>query len=91
MLNSVLDAPRLSLTKAAQRLNLNAATVWRWASRGVRGRKLRTILVGGRRFVLVADLEDFLQGGQQNETQEPNPTIEARALAAGEELARRGF
>lgn len=91
MLKTVLDAPRLSLTKAAQRLNKNVATVWRWAAHGVRGRKLRTILVGGRRYVLIADLEEFLQGGQQDDTREVNPTLEARALAAGEELSRRGL
>ncbi len=35
------------------------ATVHRWCSRGVRGTRLRSILIGGKRFIERADLEVF--------------------------------
>lgn len=91
-IQSILDADRLSLTEAAQRLKRNVATLWRWSSRGVRGRKLPTITIGGRRYVLVSDLEEFLSAGREvGETQPVEPTLTARAVAAGEELTRLGM
>jgi len=57
---SILDAERLSFSAAARRLDVHVSTVWRWATTGVRGRVLPTIEVGGRRFILVADLEQFI-------------------------------
>ncbi len=87
---SILDEPRLSLTSAAKRANVNVATVWRWALRGARGRMLKTILVGGRRFVLVRDLEDFISG-EGEEPAAKQPALSARAMAAGEELDRLGL
>ncbi|MSR59066.1 MAG: DUF1580 domain-containing protein [Planctomycetaceae bacterium] len=36
------------------------ATLRRWASSGVRGRKLDTVLRGGRRYVSPAALEQFV-------------------------------
>lgn len=40
--------------------NVHRATVLRWIAEGCRGVKLETILVGGRQFVLPAQLEEFL-------------------------------
>ncbi len=36
------------------------STCWRWATHGVRGVKLSTVIIGGRRYVTLAALEDFL-------------------------------
>ncbi|MEX1229639.1 MAG: DUF1580 domain-containing protein [Planctomycetaceae bacterium] len=38
----------------------NISTCWRWATHGVRGVKLKTVIIGGRRFVTMQSLEDFL-------------------------------
>ena len=64
MRDSILDAERLSLKAAAERLGVHVTTVWRWATDGVNGRKLPTIRVGGRRFVMRTDLDTFLAEGQ---------------------------
>lgn len=55
-----LDDKRFSISEAARRLGVHTATVWRWTLRGVRGHRLRTVHVGGRRHVLAHDLEQFL-------------------------------
>jgi hypothetical protein len=38
------------------------ATIVRWHRIGVRGRKLPTVLIGGRRFVSLAQLDRFIRG-----------------------------
>jgi hypothetical protein len=37
----------------------NISTLWRWWRHGVRGHKLKTIVIGGRRFTSVIWLEEF--------------------------------
>lgn len=37
------------------------ATVHRWCMAGVRGHKLSTFLAGGRRMVMLTEIEDFLR------------------------------
>jgi hypothetical protein len=55
-----LNTERLTMAQAARLLKVHRATTWRWALRGARGRRLRTVLIGGRRWVLKADLLEFL-------------------------------
>jgi len=93
MTPALLDSPRLSITEAARRLGVHPSSLWRWILTGARGRKLPTILVGARRYVLVADLEAFLAAGRTSAP--PAATqpraAEARASAAADELERRGL
>jgi hypothetical protein len=51
----------VSLTDAAKSLpnRPNLTTVWRWRNRGVRGIKLETILIGGRRMTSREALSRF--------------------------------
>lgn len=52
---------RLSLREVAETLGVHYATVARWVkSPGVQGRILCTTLIGGRRWVLESDLEQFI-------------------------------
>lgn len=51
----------LSVTEVAKQLHVHVATVHRWTKSGVRGRRLPSILVGGRRFIRVADIEAFVK------------------------------
>lgn len=45
---------------AAQMLGVHIGTIHRWMMNGVRGRILPSVLVGGRRRILTAQLEVFL-------------------------------
>lgn len=54
---------RHSPNQLAARLGVHPATVWRWLLHGVRGRRLRSIMIGGRRYVLERDLQDFIAAG----------------------------
>ncbi len=94
MTSALLDSPRLSINEAALRLGVHPSSLWRWILTGTRGRKLPTILVGARRYVLVADLEAFLASGLSSApptaTQTRVPADE-RASAAADELERRGL
>ncbi len=55
---------RLSLREVAEHLNVHVTTVARWVSVGVRGHRLASVLIGGRRFVLRVALEDFFGSWQ---------------------------
>ena len=52
---------RLSLNEVAKHLKVHVATVHRWILQGVRGKRLNSFLVGGRRYIAVSDLHNFLQ------------------------------
>jgi len=43
------------------------ATVWRWSQRGVRGVRLESILVGGKRFTSREAIERFIAASNPNE------------------------
>ena len=51
---------RLTLGEVASMLDVHISTVWRWVLRPVRGRKLRSHLVGARQYVDRSALEEFL-------------------------------
>jgi Protein of unknown function (DUF1580) len=52
----------LTLAEAARLLpkRPNPATLWRWRTKGVRGVKLETLLIGGRRYVSRVALQQFI-------------------------------
>lgn len=60
MQNANLLDERLTLNQVAKRLKVHVATVYRWTCQGVRGKRLRSFLIGGRRYVALSDLENFL-------------------------------
>jgi hypothetical protein len=55
------NAERRSLAEVAQGAGTHVSTVWRWALRGVRGIKLETVVVGGRRYVTSEAWATFLE------------------------------
>jgi len=75
-------ANRLTLGQLAQQLGVHPATTGRWAREGVRGRRLHTTLIGGRRFVLIEDLEDFLAAPDSLQ-ETSNKEIHSRFKVAG--------
>jgi hypothetical protein len=61
-----LTESTFSLTEAARRLPrlrkgrpVHVSTLWRWATRGLRGVRLETTMVGGARVTSLAALEAF--------------------------------
>ena len=56
-----LPTEQLTLKQVAKHLRVHIATVYRWTLRGVRGRRLKSFLVGGRRYVDADDLAQFLR------------------------------
>lgn len=59
---TLLAERKLSLTDLAQREGVNVCTCWRWAKRGVRGVKLETYNVGGRRWTTEEAFARFVEG-----------------------------
>jgi len=60
---SVFDDKLLSLGEAARQLpgRPSPCTLWRWRARGVGGVRLKTILIGGRRFVSRQAIDEFVR------------------------------
>ncbi len=61
----------MTLSEAVDRIPLingksvTPQTLWRWCVRGVRGQKLRSRFIGGRRVVSEDDLDAFLAVEEQ--------------------------
>jgi len=58
---NLLEEDRISLTELARREGVNICTVWRWAQRGVKGIKLETFCVGGRRYTTQEAFARFVE------------------------------
>ncbi len=88
---TLIDSPKLPLTNAARKLGLHVATLYRWTSTGCKGRVLPSLTIGGRKYVLVADLERWLEDGREHEEHSRVPSrFHKRADDAGAELDRLG-
>jgi hypothetical protein len=57
----LLDSPRYSMRQTAARCGVHVVTLWRWTTAGVRGHRLPSYILGGRRFVRARDLDLFIQ------------------------------
>jgi hypothetical protein len=85
-----LDEDRYAVNDVARRVGVHTATVWRWILTGVRGQRLRSYTVGGRRYVLRRDLETFLSPDDESANVSPGDR-ERRADDAGKLLDRHGL
>jgi Protein of unknown function (DUF1580) len=58
-----IDKKPITLAEAARLLpkRPNPATLWRWRTKGVRGVRLKTSMIGGRRYVTRAALQQFIE------------------------------
>jgi len=84
----------ISIPRAAREMpggRVNAATAWRWATHGVRGVVLETIVVGGRRRLTSREaIRRFVVATSAAAGQRvSDPTAGQRAAAAGEQLKLR--
>jgi excisionase family DNA binding protein len=50
----------MPLAEVARRYRVHVSTVHRWIDRGVRGRKLVAHRVGGKRYVVPEELDEFI-------------------------------
>ncbi|MGE3107319.1 MAG: helix-turn-helix domain-containing protein [Phycisphaerales bacterium] len=83
---------RVSLSKVARMLGFSPKSVARWARVGVRGVVLPTFRVGGRVFVLKADLDEFLAATNSSRERDEKTTVVptgGRRRAAAEALCDR--
>lgn len=90
--DEILDAARVTMTKAAQRLRKHVSTLYRWHAPGVRGRRLPTFVIGANRYVLVSDLAEWVAAGFDRAvpTNLPEISISQRAIDANQKLSDRG-
>jgi hypothetical protein len=71
----------------------NLSTLHRWRLHGVRGRKLETLLIGGRRFTSEEAIQRFVRpeaDPADTAASAVPPEVQARADRAQAELARFG-
>lgn len=60
-------------------------TIWRWMLHGVRGRRLRYVIVGGRRKIPLSAIEAWVQpGGNQPGLAMPTPKQRRKRIADAE-------
>ncbi|MFN0137998.1 MAG: DUF1580 domain-containing protein [Phycisphaerae bacterium] len=84
---------RLSVTTAAREVfDVSPETAWRWALRGVRGVKLESHVVGGRRFTTREACDRFLARLNGSPTPPGQlPPTNGRAAAASRKLDDLGI
>jgi hypothetical protein len=56
----ILGESRLTPAAAARELDVNVSTVWRWILRGIKGHRLESALIGGKRFTSFEALSRFV-------------------------------
>jgi hypothetical protein len=94
----LLTEQKLSLTELARREGVSICTTWRWASRGVRGIRLETFNIGGRRWTTDEAFARFVAGttaaagGDANHSAaRTNRQREAAIARAEQELSDAGI
>lgn len=94
MAKDLLNSERLSVSAAARRVGVHTATLVRWCLGTVNGRKLVSYKFGGRRVVLLSDLEAFLAAGAEPDVSKSTTRsagAEARLAAAEKQLDGYGI
>ena len=78
---ALVDLPPMLPTRRGRRVSV--ATIYRWVKRGVRGRKLSVVMIGGVAFCSPRALDDFLSGQPTSgKTTKQLPAIVDAALRA---------
>ena len=71
---------RFTFAEVGKKLEVSLSSVWRWHLGGVKGKKLKSILVGGRRYVTQAQLDEFLRQDDSGPADKTRQTIAKRKL-----------
>lgn len=56
----LLSETRVSLTALARELDVSLSTCWRWTLRGIKGYRLESFSLGGRKFTTRQAFERFI-------------------------------
>jgi hypothetical protein len=98
MMTNLLKEQRLSLTQLARQEGVSIPTTWRWAMRGIKGIKLETLQIGGRRYCTQESFARFVEAttraanGEQPSTKVcTNRGRQADISRAEAELAKDGI
>jgi hypothetical protein len=67
---------------------IHISTLYRWASRGVRGAVLETVTIGGTRYTSLQALRRFSRPGASIRSVRPNRAAQSRAQAKQRASAR---
>jgi hypothetical protein len=80
----------MTFSQAAKRLpnRPHLSTLARWVSKGVRGRKLRATILGGRRFISEDSLNQFLSSLN---APDPGTTISGESHRASESRMKKAY
>ncbi len=57
---NLLEERRVSLTVLARELDVSLSTAWRWTLRGIKGHRLESFSLGGRKFTTREAFERFV-------------------------------
>ena len=94
----LLNEDRLTMGELARQEELSPCTIWRWTGRGVKGIKLETFTVGGRRFTTKQAFHRFVDattaaanGTPATPAVRTNRQREAAISKAEAELAKAGI
>lgn len=87
----------ITLSEAARLIpgRPHASTIWRWRTRGVKGRKLESVTIGGKAYTSREALQRFAVASGGTEPEPPTlrtPKARERAIAKAEkELSDAGI
>lgn len=87
----------LTIPQAAKEVppvGISIACAWRWALHGTRGRRLDSVVIGGRRYTSKQAIERFLNHSHSTESTTPssNSASREKAIAKAEaELSAMGL
>ena len=78
----------ISMREAAKQLQIDISTVFRWVNLGVGGRRLPSVKIGGRRYIRISDLAEFLsctekQPGSEQVTEHRNQIAQQKLAGFG--------
>jgi len=93
---NIVSEQLVTLTEAAKLLpdRPSSTTMWRWSRKGVGGKVLETITIGGKVYTSVEALQRFAtcRGGNAPQSDHRSPAARERAIRKAEqELADAGI
>ena len=77
-----IDEERFTFKEVAKMLKVSISIVWRWHLSGTKGKKLASVLIGGRRFVTRSQLDEFCDCAPEKGDRRIQQQIAKRKLKA---------
>lgn len=94
-MQTLLNESRLTLSQLARSQGVNVATIWRWCTKGVRGVRLESLVIGGRRVTTEEAFERFIAATNPEASATATPTARHEAkkavIAAKARLEKAGI